>query len=1529
MQWLNALDDVLEHGFRRGKTPEEASAAASAGRPNNGIDHNPPQQGQLRTDQISHDPSSSSYDDEEEDGDTLRGFRTPRVLTTPRPPFRGAGEVIMAAPTVTAAPTTTTPATSASSSFATPFETQLKEDSPVNWSERSIIQQEGDSHANFQDESLSVNEPSSEENSGLLAIDPIDQTERDPPSSSITVSIPALNSGTKRKEGTPRALPGKLRAAPRIPPTTGDNTQNVNRKLFSSSLQRDSATIITEDGDLSPRPRSVSESTQKIENRVVASEINNERTATPPNDTQKDITVVDVKKRVIIGDLVSASAQSPNHPSESAPVIPKQEIASSLPTHDLEADHNSEQDKDSSLVVSFPQQIEYKSDFDVDQIGWGGGESASDVKNQFGAVHVRLVNARQLACPIGSSVQAVISLLPWRGKVRTPSVRSFGGVTKEAGVCVQWEDDDMVEPISLMHPFSGEESPIPTIRIELVFRPLGMFAVTLCSFEIHCLELFLEPMVPRRGWFSCEHTSNPEFETLLQLEAMFEVVSSDGNVATVGDNDSIVSEPKVSSGFPSKHHSELDERSASLDTVSFSLTSRRSDLKAIATKRHLLGRKKFFTPASCAICGGNLMTTIGKSKAYRCRECKLDCCEDCTLVVDVRLPCGSDEAKDVVSRSIQSLLSPSNILQKVAPLEDNTQSKTKKELSSGSVADKTAFTEGNPHRNTDVGLLHLRLLGGLVFSEGILFGHEPAEELERRALHLRRGQYYINIRTSQNKASARTPTIQSEGRPSFASFGEMTIPCSDFGTEFCFELVDASAGSVIGVAILTAQSFLQKQREFTLQQNWMDFFPRRPKRFSRMLDWSLEFREGVSENDYFLSPFSVQTPDKGVGKVRATVQMEAALVENTTELYSIDRAISCPSRKEDDFNLALIQVHIARISNLVSQGRIAVDMYLFIIGWKNPVLTGFSFVTVIAFWVYLDPRYFLHVPFFFLLLVLLGQRIRRVFWTPKDAFLLSELRTIKRADKVSVDYSIHRPFGLLEISVLRGRNMRSPELGLPGNVGCKISWDSSRFEKRGTKGTKVSLESFEIASTQFLPGMNPDWKLLNETPVVKRLKRLVPRGDSYFEESRDQSDGWKEVVELPLLQPLRTIGSDYHALDPWILSRGALSIKVLFQDIISLMPGSEYELGEILVPFSTIIEKGSISQWYTLSSVDTDKSKDSDSQRAELYVETRWRPPESLGLGSLPQECVREVSVAMQEELVRESILKEAEKRSNLFGNSFSAVRDLGSNLKMIQNTLGEVLDYIEAGKNLLSFTDPQKSAFLLAVAFLCWIVLVILPSKLIVLIVILAQYAVTFLNRYSVQRVSRKVDKTTLHQKDIKLESPGPSLGAVLGNFWKSLPTDEDLRRSFLWETRHQVVKAQSLNADQKRNNRMKKLWRAQWYSNVQLLQAADDSHEEYVLRPVFAVIVGHRFMWWNSARDFDQGDQPLGRLFLSGHAGIATPSPLEMKLFDADEVPRIVCLIGRGGQEQTRVTMLAPDLPSKNDFELAVTESLEQKMD
>lgn len=160
--------------------------------------------------------------------------------------------------------------------------------------------------------------------------------------------------------------------------------------------------------------------------------------------------------------------------------------------------------------------------------------------------------------------------------------------------------------------------------------------------------------------------------------------------------------------------------------------------------------------------------------------------------------------------------------------------------------------------------------------------------------------------------------------------------------------------------------------------------------------------------------------------------------------------------------------------------------------------------------------------------------------------------------------------------------------------------------------------------------------------------------------------------------------------------------------------------------------------------------------------------------------------------------------------------------------------------------------------------------------------------------------------------------------NAIRGLPTSEDLRKIYFWESRRKGAQESEMLSVAKRKVRMQRLWRVQWYGTALMLlfNKKSDSTE---WRTVFVLVQGHRILWWRSIHDFDNGIAPLGRLLLAGHAGLSSPSPLELREMNTEEMDRVVCIFGSG----SRVTLLAPSIDTKLDLENVIEGALYDKQD
>lgn len=190
---------------------------------------------------------------------------------------------------------------------------------------------------------------------------------------------------------------------------------------------------------------------------------------------------------------------------------------------------------------------------------------------------------------------------------------------------------------------------------------------------------------------------------------------------------------------------------------------------------------------------------------------------------------------------------------------------------------------------------------------------------------------------------------------------------------------------------------------------------------------------------------------------------------------------------------------------------------------------------------------------------------------------------------------------------------------------------------------------------------------------------------------------------------------------------------------------------------------------------------------------------------------------------------------------------------------------------------------------------------------------------------------KKTAHKEVTTGESSSTDKGNPLENLFLSIPTDEDLRRTYFWEARRLGEKEREKFAITKRQARLDKLWKAKWHGALELKEKKAEhnqpptptSSRTWSWEPAFGLIEGHRFIWWRSERHFDTGEAPLGQIFFAGHSGLAGLSPLDLRELSKEEIPKVVSIFGRGSQGQQKVTLLASSSELKDSLENAVLDA------
>jgi hypothetical protein len=222
-----------------------------------------------------------------------------------------------------------------------------------------------------------------------------------------------------------------------------------------------------------------------------------------------------------------------------------------------------------------------------------------------------------------------------------------------------------------------------------------------------------------------------------------------------------------------------------------------------------------------------------------------------------------------------------------------------------------------------------------------------------------------------------------------------------YGSEFRIELVDAATDSTVGTGLVTTQMLLQQQRDFLIEHERFSMMGLllsgtkfRGKRRIR-----LGLRHGMKDlpsSDFFLptNPSALVSSKPSQGDIVAFAEILIGLEEDFESLYG-SNPYECPSAPVE-LGMNMFQVHLRRLMALIDDARAALATYLYLVSWKNPLLTVLSFVLFVFACTNFDPCYFGSLPTFFVVVLMICLGIRRFFGVGKDRFFRKETDALKK-----------------------------------------------------------------------------------------------------------------------------------------------------------------------------------------------------------------------------------------------------------------------------------------------------------------------------------------------------------------------------------------------------------------------------------------------------------------------------------------------------------------------------------------------------
>lgn len=343
---------------------------------------------------------------------------------------------------------------------------------------------------------------------------------------------------------------------------------------------------------------------------------------------------------------------------------------------------------------------------------------------------------------------------------------------------------------------------------------------------------------------------------------------------------------------------------------------------------------------------------------------------------------------------------------------------------------------------------------------------------------------------------------------------------------------------------------------------------------------------------------------------------------------------------------------------------------------------------------------------------------------------------------------------------------------------------------------------------------------------------------------------------------------------------GAVVLQVRFSEVLSSFQLFENVavLGEVVIPLSKLAAGREVEGWFrlldagttetapgqssdedgitskprTLADDSNDVAPEHDFAIPELYVKAIF----SASNQQAPNNSIKvETSRVICEEMIRTASMSKQGNIGVMIGssiNTINTVRTLGGTL---QNQLSNVVNIMEMVRNAFNFSSPRITSVLLVCLSILWMILAIIPTRIVVLIAGLSQYGATYYTKFLF------VPKPSKSVKTEEAETDPLSTGNIVENLFLSIPTDEDLRRAYFWEAHRKGEREREKYAETKRKSRVKKLWKASWHGSLKVKEKRPESSYSQSKRTwnwesAFVLIEGHRLIWWRSEKHFDVGE-------------------------------------------------------------------------
>ena len=232
--------------------------------------------------------------------------------------------------------------------------------------------------------------------------------------------------------------------------------------------------------------------------------------------------------------------------------------------------------------------------------------------------------------------------------------------------------------------------------------------------------------------------------------------------------------PTLDAFMQAEQYKHADSDVQSVTSALTASTATKSQRRILQAKpHHLRVLPSWSSPTWCSIC--STFVVPFRATCYQCETCNIVCCTDCQLRVDVRLICGSDEAKEAAEIAKRSTVGGAlgELMSVVAPVnekvDEGIDGKISDSVKAGK-ADQTQRTGISQDSIDGVASIRIKLVRACLFDRPYAPETDLNYILKKEGRALRVGDHYARVTwTGSGTESKRTRTVFQTARPLFDS----------------------------------------------------------------------------------------------------------------------------------------------------------------------------------------------------------------------------------------------------------------------------------------------------------------------------------------------------------------------------------------------------------------------------------------------------------------------------------------------------------------------------------------------------------------------------------------------------------------------------------------------------------------------------------------------------------------------------------------------------------------------------------------